>query len=130
LHYPAGLFILELTNYYPMTTTEKLHLEIDKQINAGFQSFEIKQNLQAQNFSAAEIEQAFKNRNISAKQSSSKNSSQTSVISLLVSVFFIISGSMRMSKAPSGSMLYTWGIILICVGIAGVIWKSIDLAKR
>ena len=112
-----------------MTPTEKINLEIDKQVNAGFQPAEIRQNLIALNFTPAEIESAFHARKINPRQNKN-SSSQTSIVSLLISVFFIISGFMRMSKAPSGSMLYTWGIILICVGILGVVWKSIDLAKR
>jgi protein-S-isoprenylcysteine O-methyltransferase Ste14 len=112
-----------------MTNPEKINLEIDKQINAGFQPSEIRQNLLGLNFTEAEINEAFKSRNITAK-ATAKSSSQTSVVSLLISVFFIISGFMRMGNHSSGSMLYNWGIILVLVGIAGVVIKGIDLAKR
>jgi hypothetical protein len=112
-----------------MTNNDRLTIEIDKQINAGFTSSEIKQNLLAQNFTAQEIEQGLKQYR-AAFGRSPKSSARFGILSVLVSVFFIINGSMRISSTQPGSILHTWGIILLCAGILGVIWKGIDMARR
>ena len=114
-----------------MPTTEKINQEIDKQLNAGFKPHEIKSNLLTLNFPEHEIDAALKNRQFNTTgQPAKKDSPGLGVVSLLVSVFFIINGSMRISSSPAGSILYNWGIILVCVGIAGVVWKTIDLVRR
>jgi hypothetical protein len=122
------MIIFVLLKTYPMTNAEKIRMEIEKQINAGFTADEIRQNLLIQQFSTAEINEGLKR--IPASAVRDKSSSKTGFVSILVSIFFIISGSMRMNSSPSGSTLYTWGIILISVGVVGVIWKSYDAFRR
>jgi hypothetical protein len=111
-----------------MTNSEKIQLEIEKQINAGFSAKEIRENLLLQNFTNTEINEGLKR--MPAPSASEKPTQKFGILSLLISVFFIINGMMRMSKNPSGSFLYTWGIILICVGIVGVIWKGLDVVRK
>lgn len=111
-----------------MTNTERIRIEIEKQINAGFTVDEIRQNLLLQNLPMAEINEGLKR--IPASATPNKSSSGTGFVSILISIFFIISGSMRMNNSPSGSTLYTWGIVLISVGVVGVIWKSYDAFRR
>ncbi len=113
-----------------MTKFEQINLEIDKQVNAGFQPFEIRQNLLGLQFTEEEINDVFHKRNIDAtKTEAPKRSSGSHVLSLLISVFFIISGSMRMSSNRSGSFLSNWGMILVIVGVVGVIWKTVDMVR-
>jgi hypothetical protein len=112
-----------------MSNSEKIRSEIEKQISAGFTRDEIKQNLLAQQFEGAEIDACLKQYKSVADAQPAKNSTGTSVVSLLVSIYFIINGSMKVSSNPSG-LLHTWGIIMICVGLAGAVWKTIDLVRR
>jgi len=112
-----------------MTNQEKIHYEIDKQITAGFSISEIRQNLLAQNFPPAETDEALKHLSGAEKKEPAR-SSGADIISILVSVYFIINGSMRLSSNPSGSGLHTWGIIMLSVGIIGVTWKSVDFITR
>ena len=112
-----------------MSNADNITIEIEKQINAGFTSYEIKQNLLAQNFTAQEIEQGLKQYR-AAFGRAPKSSGKFGILSFLVSVFFIIKGILNLSSAPSGSMLYIWGFVLLGVGLAGVIWKGIDMSRR
>jgi hypothetical protein len=113
---------------YPMTNIERIHIEIEKQVNAGFSAEEIRQNLLLQQYSTAEINEGLKR--VPASAAPEKSSSKTGFVSILISVFFIISGSMRMNSEPSGSTLHTWGIILVIVGVVGVVWKSYDAFRK
>jgi len=109
-----------------MSNSESIRSEIEKQISAGFTRDEIKKNLLAQQFEAVEIDACMKQyKNVPG----AKSSTGASVVSLLVSIYFIINGSMKVSSNPSG-LLHTWGIIMICVGLAGGVWKMIDLVRR
>jgi hypothetical protein len=112
-----------------MTNSEKISIDIDKQVAAGFTGAEIKKNLLSQNYTALEIEQAFRQRKIDGA-SKPKPSGGVGILSLLVSVFFIIKGMINMGRASSGSFLFTWGLIMLILGILGVVWKSIDMARR
>jgi hypothetical protein len=111
-----------------MTNQEKIQLEIEKQINAGFNASEIRQNLLLQNFTNTEINEGL--RRTPSAPAAEKSTHKFGVLSLLVSVFFIINGFTRIAKNPSGSMLHTWGIILIIAGTVGVIWKGIDMSRK
>jgi hypothetical protein len=112
-----------------MNSPEKIYTEIDKQIEAGFTGAEIKQNLLSQNFTPHEIEVAMRQRKVNAAKQP-KSSGKVGIVSLLISVYFIINGSVKISSAPSGSFLYSWGLVMLSVGIIGVIWKGVDMARR
>lgn len=112
-----------------MTNSEKIYVDIDKQIEAGFTGAEIKKNLLSQNYTAHEIEQAFRQRKVEGA-TKPKSSSGVGIVSLLVSVYFIFKGMVNIGRAPSGSFLFTWGLIMLILGVAGVIWKGIDMSRR
>jgi hypothetical protein len=112
-----------------MTNAERIYTEIDKQVEAGFTGAEIKQNLLSQNFTPQEIEQALRQRQVNAAKQP-KSSAKFGIVSLLVSIYFIINGSVKISTYPSGSILNTWGLVMLSVGVIGVIWKGIDMARR
>jgi hypothetical protein len=59
-----------------------------------------------------------------------RTSSKIGIISVLVSIWFIINGSMRLNQHPSGTYLHTWGLILVIVGTVGVIWKGWELVRK
>lgn len=111
-----------------MTNQEKIRIEIEKQINAGFNAQEIRQNLLLQNFTNSEINDGLKR--MPAAAASEKPTHKFGVLSLLLSVFFIIRGIMYMNKYPSGHFSYTLGIIFILLGTAGFIIKGVDMARR
>ena len=111
-----------------MTNSEKIQLEIEKQINAGFNAGEIRQNLLLQHYTDTEINEGLKRR--PAPAASQQSNHKFGLLSFLVSVFFIVKGFMNMGKYPSGSFGYTLGIIFILLGIAGVIIKGVDMARR
>jgi hypothetical protein len=110
-----------------MTNHEALRLEIDKQITAGFTADEIKSNLLSQQYTAEEVSAAMKQTNVAAK---AKPSSGVGIISLLVSVYFIFNGIMKMNKYPSGSTIYIFGIVMLVAGIGGLIFKLVDMSRR
>ncbi|QEC40887.1 MULTISPECIES: hypothetical protein [Chitinophagaceae] len=51
-------------------------------------------------------------------------------LTILVSLYFIISGLLKMSKHASGSFLHSWGILLLLAGVAGTIWKLAEITKK
>ena len=51
-------------------------------------------------------------------------------LTFLVSLYFIISGLLKMSKHASGSFLHSWGILLLLAGVAGTIWKLAEITKK
>ena len=108
-----------------MTNTNDIRLEIDKQIAAGFTADEIRKNLQSQQFSNEEIKAAMKQA-----PSAPKEKSSIGVISLLISVYFIFNGIMKMNKYESGSGLYIFGVIMLCVGVGGLIFKLVEMSRR
>jgi len=108
-----------------MTNTNDIRLEIDKQIAAGFTADEIRKNLMSQQYSSEEITTAMKQAPAAAKEKSS-----IGVVSLLVSVYFIFNGIMKMNKYPSGSVIYVFGIVMLCAGIGGLIFKLVDMSRR
>ncbi len=111
-----------------MTNTEKLHIEIEKQVAAGFSNPEIRQNLLSQQFTTEEIDAAFKQSSVSA--ANGNKAGKIGFLSLLISIYFIFNGLMKMSKYPSGSGMHTWGIILLLAGVAGGIWKVADMVRK
>lgn len=111
-----------------MTNAEKLNLEIDKQIAAGFSSTEIRQNLLSQQFSAEEVNAALQQPRVAA--AASTKGGKLGIVSVLVSVYFIFNGLMKMSKYPSGSGMHTFGIIMLLTGVAGGIWKVSDMVRK
>jgi hypothetical protein len=111
-----------------MTNQEKIQIEIEKQINAGFNAKEIRQNLLLQNFTDSEINEGLKKT--PATPASENSTQKFGVLSLLLSVFFIIRGIMYMNKYPAGDFSYTLGIIFILLGTAGFIIKGVDIARR
>jgi ABC-type spermidine/putrescine transport system permease subunit II len=110
-----------------MTNVDNLRLEIDKQIAAGFSADEIRTNLKAQAFSPQDIDAAMKQNNVAAK---AKTSPGIGIVSVLVSVYFIFNGIMKMSKYESGSGLYIFGLIMMSVGIGGLIFKLVELSRK
>lgn len=111
-----------------MNNAEKLQLEIEKQVAAGFSGTEIKQNLLNLQYTPAEIEVAMRSQRVSSTAQASQG--KTSWVSLLVSIFFIFSGLMKMSKYESGSGLYMFGVFMLLVGIGGAVWKMADLVRK
>ena len=112
-----------------MTNSDMITIEIEKQINAGFTSSEIKQNLLAQNFTSQEIEQGLKQYR-AAFGRAPKSSGKFGILSFLISIYFIIKGLININTAPSGSIIYVWGFIMLFAGLAGAIWKGIDMSRR
>jgi hypothetical protein len=110
-----------------MTNVETIRLEIDKQIAAGFTADEIRRNLLSQKHHPDDVTAAFKQTNVAAR---AKSSSGIGVASVLISIYFIFSGIMKMSKYPSGSISYTFGIVMLVVGIGGLIYKLVEISKR
>lgn len=110
-----------------MANNETLRLEIDKQIAAGFSLDEIRKNLLNQQFTADEVNSALKQGNVSNR---AKSSQGFGVVSILVSVYFIFSGIMKMSKYESGSGLYIFGLVMMLVGIGGLIYKLVDISRK
>lgn len=110
-----------------MTNNETIRLEIDKQIAAGFSADEIRSNLLSQQYSPDEVNAALKQTNAGAR---AKSSSGIGIFSVLISVYFIFSGIMKMSKYPSGSILFTFGLVMLVVGIGGLIYKLVEMSRR
>ncbi|WP_276480370.1 hypothetical protein [Paraflavitalea pollutisoli] len=110
-----------------MANNETLQLEIDKQIAAGFSLDEIRKNLLNQQFSTDEVNSALKRNNVASR---AKSSQGIGIMSMLVSVYFIFSGIMKMSKYQSGSGLYIFGLVMMLVGIGGLIYKLVDISRR
>ncbi|NML19447.1 hypothetical protein HHL16_01115 [Pseudoflavitalea sp. G-6-1-2] len=52
------------------------------------------------------------------------------ILTILVSIYFIVSGLLKMSRHASGSFLHSWGIILLLVGVAGTVWKVAEITKK
>jgi hypothetical protein len=110
-----------------MTNNESIRFEIDKQIAAGFTVDEIRKNLLSQQYSAEDINAAMRQNNVAAK---AKSSSGIGIASVLISVYFIFSGIMKMNKYESGSVGYIFGIIMLVAGIGGLIFKLVDISRR
>ena len=110
-----------------MTNNEALRLEIDKQIAAGFTVDEIRSNLLSQQYNAEEVSAAMKQTNVAAK---AKSNSGVGIISLLVSVYFIFNGIMKINKYQSGSVIYIFGFVMLFAGIGGLIFKLVDMSRR
>lgn len=110
-----------------MTNVETIRLEIDKQIAAGFTADEIRSNLLSQKHHPDDVQAAFGQANVAAR---AKSSSGIGVASVLISIYFIFSGIMKMSKYPSGSVSYVFGIVMLTVGIGGLIYKIVDISRR
>lgn len=110
-----------------MTNNETLRLEIDKQIAAGFTAEEIKKNLLSQQYTAEEIVTAMQQTNVATR---AKSSSGIGIASVLISIYFIFSGIMKLSKYSSGSVGYIFGMIMLVVGIGGLIFKLVDISRR
>lgn len=110
-----------------MTNKETIRLEIDKQIAAGFTPEEIRKNLLDQKYSPDEVNVALKQTNVASRARSSQG---FGMISVLVSVYFVFSGIMKMSKYPSGTVLYIFGLVMILVGVGGLIYKLVDMSRR
>ena len=109
------------------TNMNDIRLEIDKQVAAGFTADEIRKNLESQQYSSEAIRAAMKQSPAAAK---AKSQSSIGVVSLLVSVYFIFNGIMKMNKYPSGSVIYVFGIVMLCAGIGGLIFKLVDMSRR
>lgn len=61
---------------------------------------------------------------------SEKPNQMFGLLSLLLSLFFIIRGIMYVNKYPSGNFSHTLGIIFILLGVTGFIIKGVGIAKR
>ena len=82
----------------------------------------LKQNILMENNAGSETPQnnsAFEN-----KKPEKKKNSALGWISLLVSLWFVINGCMRVSEGSTG-----WGLILILLGGGGFIYKLYELTK-
>lgn len=110
-----------------MTNVETIRVEIDKQIAAGFTADEIRSNLLSQKHHPDDVNAAFQQTNVAAR---AKSSSGIGIASVLVSIYFIFSGIMKMSKYQSGSVGYVFGIIMLVAGIGGLIYKLVDMSRR
>jgi hypothetical protein len=110
-----------------MTNTESLRFEIDKQIAAGFTAEEIKKNLLSLQYSPEEVNAAMRQTNVAAK---AKSSSGIGIASVLISVYFIITGIIKIGKYPSGSIGYIFGIVMLIAGVGGLIFKLVDISRR
>lgn len=110
-----------------MANNETLRLEIDKQIAAGFTADEIRQNLLSQQYHPEEVNAALQQTNVASRARSSQG---FGLVSVLVSIYFIFSGIMKMSKYASGSIGFTFGIVMLLVGIGGLIYKLVDISRR
>ncbi|MFT3826886.1 MAG: hypothetical protein QM731_23380 [Chitinophagaceae bacterium] len=104
-----------------MTNHEKLRAEVDKQQAAGFTNDEIRKSLAEQHYSQEEIE--------SSLQRARKSEGNMGFLSVLLSVYFIISGIIKISTREAGSLAHTWGIIMLVVGIGGAIYKINTILK-
>ncbi|WEK36399.1 MAG: hypothetical protein P0Y53_02710 [Candidatus Pseudobacter hemicellulosilyticus] len=113
-----------------MTNTQKLRREIDQQIEAGFSRDQIRQHLLARQYAADEIDKALKQLPSAAAAGRRSSSTGVSIVSILISLYFIITGLVKMSKYPSDSPLYTWGVILLLAGTAGAIWKISEMIRK
>lgn len=58
------------------------------------------------------------------KKPEEKKSNAAGWITLLVSVWFVVNGFMRVSEGNTG-----WGLVLIVVGAGGFIYKLYELTK-
>ncbi|HVK46504.1 MAG TPA: hypothetical protein VM488_01640 [Pseudobacter sp.] len=56
--------------------------------------------------------------------------SAIALLTILVSLYFIISGLIKMSKHPSGTFLHSFGILLLLAGVAGTVWKLAEIKKK
>lgn len=110
-----------------MTNIETIRLEIDKQIAAGFTIDEIRKNLLTQQYAADDVNAALRQTNAAGR---AKSSSGVGIVSVLISIYFIFSGIMKMSKYPSGSTGYIFGMIMLIAGIGGLIFKLVDISRR
>ncbi len=110
-----------------MTNVEAIRLEIDKQIAAGFTADEIRKNLLTQQYAPDDVNAALRQTNVAGR---AKSSSGVGLVSVLVSIYFIFSGIMKMSKYPSGSTGYIFGVIMLIAGIGGLIFKLVDISRR
>lgn len=110
-----------------MTNNETLRLEIDKQIAAGFTAEEIKKNLLSQQYTSDEISAAMRQTNVASR---AKSSSGFGIASVLISVYFIFSGIMKLGKYPSGSFGHILGIVMLVAGVGGLIFKLVDISRR
>jgi hypothetical protein len=108
-----------------MTNSNNIRLEIDKQVAAGFTADEIRKNLQSQQYTNDEITTAMKQAPAAFKEKSSFG-----VVSILISVYFIFKGIYNMSQYPSGSVLNVFGLVMLCGGIGGLIFKLVDISRR
>ena len=110
-----------------MTNLESIRLEIDKQIAAGFTADEIRSNLLSKQFTPDEVNAALQQSNAASR---AKSSSGIGIVSVLISIYFVFSGIMKMSKYPSGSFGYMFGIFMLIVGLFGLIYKLVDISRR
>jgi hypothetical protein len=51
-------------------------------------------------------------------------------LTILISLYFIISGLLKMSKHPSGTFFHSLGILLLLAGVAGTVWKLAEIRKK
>ena len=109
-----------------MTNVETIRVEIDKQIAAGFTADEIRKNLLSQKYHPDEVNAALQQTNAASR---AKSSSGIGIASVLVSIYFIFSGIMKMNNHPSGSGVYIFGIIMLVVGIGGLIFKLVEMSR-
>lgn len=68
--------------------------------------------------------------NITGKEQTSKRPDKgIGIISVIVSIYLIVAGCIRISTHPSGSLPYIWGICMLVVGVAGLIYKAVTLVR-
>jgi hypothetical protein len=109
-----------------MTNQEKIRIEIEKQINAGFNVQEIRENLLLQNFSNAEINESLKG--MPAAASPEKQPHKFGILSLLLSLFFVVKGIIYMSNGSEVRKML--GLVFLLLGLAGFIIKSVSIARK
>lgn len=110
-----------------MTNNETIRLEIDKQIAAGFSADEIRNNLLSQQYNPDEVNAAMKQTGAASR---AKPAAGFGIASVLVSIFLIFSGIMKLNKYESGSIGYIFGWFMLIGGIGGLIFKLVDMSRR
>ncbi|MDF2187272.1 hypothetical protein [Paraflavitalea sp. CAU 1676] len=110
-----------------MTNNETIRIEIDKQIAAGFSADEIRSNLLSQKYHPDEVNSAMRQTGAAARANSPAG---FGIASVLVSIFLIISGIMKVNRYESGSISYIFGFIMLIGGIGGLIFKVVDMSRR
>lgn len=101
-------------------TSQQIRNYIKQQFKAGESKESVTAKLEAMGVSNEEIGLAM--ADVELGESRPKESAGSSVLSILVSIIFIILGIYRVSSNSEGFQ-HTWGFVLIGAGVVGLILK-------